>query len=226
MSPWMVGLILIGVVAVLGWLVFFSPVFSARTIVVVGAEQVTDDEVLAAADVPTTSALARLPLDDIALRVERLDAVATARVEREWPDTVRIIVTERRPVAIVSTADGFGIVGSDGTVYRTEPRQPPDLPLLKRLSPAAASDTAATSGDASVAAFTVAASLPSSLRRKVELVDADSVQTVQLVMRSGAVVEWGNALGNQRKAEVLKVLLRRDAARYDVSVPDAPAWSG
>jgi cell division protein FtsQ len=68
--------------------------------------------------------------------------------------------------------------------------------------------------------------LPQSLLRRVDVIDADSVQAVQLVLRNGAVVDWGNAYASQRKAQVLRALLQRHAAHYDVSVPDAPAWSG
>jgi cell division protein FtsQ len=224
-SPWIVGLALLGLVSVLGWLMFFSPVFSARTIVVVGSEQVTDDQVRNAAEIPAGMSLARLPLTDIAARIEELDAVASARVERQWPNTVRIVVTERRAVAVVPSDDGFGVVGSDGVTYRVLASRPDDLPLLERLTSEAASSTSWMSGDASVAAFTVARELPHSFARSVDLITADSVREVELTLRSGVVVEWGNAVNTQGKAEVLVQLLARHAAHYDVSVPEAPAWS-
>jgi cell division protein FtsQ len=225
-SPWAVGLLLMVVVATLGWLIFYSPVFSARTIIVVGAEQVTDDQVLKAAAIPQNLALARLPLGTIADRVEQLDPVASAQVKREWPDTIRIVVTERRAVAVLATESGFGIVGSDGSVYRTESSRPPGLPLLERLSSTAATTTSGSTDDAAIAAFEVASSLPNSLLRKVDQVTASSVRTVHLVLRNGSLVEWGSAIESQRKAQVLVALLRHNAPRYNVSVPDAPAWSG
>jgi cell division protein FtsQ len=225
-SPWLVGLALIALASVLGWLMFFSPVFSARTIVVVGSEQVTDDQVRDAAGVPAGMSLARLPLTDIAARIEELDAVASARVERQWPNTVRIVVTERRAVAVVHRDDGFGVVGSDGVTYRVVASRPDDLPMLERLTSEAASSTSWMSGDASVAAFTVARELPRAFARRVELITADSVRDVELTLRSGVVVQWGNAGNTQSKAEVVVQLLDRHASHYDVSVPEAPAWSG
>ena len=224
-SPWIVGLALLGLVSVLGWLMFFSPVFSARTIVVVGSEQVTDDQVREAAEIPAGMSLARLPLTDIATRIEELDAVASARVERQWPNTVRIVVTERRAVAVVPSDGGFGVVGSDGVTYRVLASRPDDLPMLERLTSEAASSTSWMSGDASVAAFTVARELPRSFATRVDLITADSVREVQLTLRNGVVVEWGNAGNTQDKAAVVVQLLARHASRYDVSVPEAPAWS-
>jgi len=223
---WAVALLLALVGAALGWLVFFSPVFSARTIVIMGTEQVTDEQVLRAAAVPRDLALARLPLASIADRVEQLDAVATVQVKRDWPDTLRIVVTERRPVAVVRTAAGFGVVGSDGSIYQTEPLRPSGLPLLLRLSMAPVTTSAVSPVDSSIAAFDVASSLPHSLRTKVDQVTAESVQAVRLVLRNGAIVEWGSPGASQRKAEVLAALLGHQAARYDVSAPDTPAWSG
>jgi cell division protein FtsQ len=81
------------------------------------------------------------------------------------------------------------------------------------------------SGDASVAAFTVARELPRSFATRVDLITADSVREVELTLRNGAVVEWGNAANSQEKAAVVVQLLARHASRYDVSVPEAPAWS-
>jgi len=227
-SPWVIGLALLATVAMLGWLFFYSPIFSARTVLVVGSHQVTEDQVLAAAEVPKGMALARLPLSDIAARVEQLDAVATAHVEREWPDTVRIVVTERRPVAAVATTGGFGIVGSDGEMYRVVATRPTDLPMLDRLSPDLGTATSDTSDDVDVATFTVARELPPRFAQKVDTINATSVRAVRVVLRNGSSVQWGSANNTNEKAQLMLRLLQKQAPRattYNVSVPEAPAWS-
>jgi cell division protein FtsQ len=214
---------LVAGIALMGWMLFYSTVFSAREVTVVGAEQVTSDQVRAAAAVPRDSALARLPLAEIAHRVELLDSVASAKVVRDWPDTVRIVLTERRPVAVLRSAGEFALVGSDAVVNRTEPHRPDGLPILDRLSGSVGS---APIQAASGAAFGVAAALPEDLSRKVDRIAARSAHSVRLILRNGARVEWGSPVQNQRKATVLMLLLDKQAQRYDVSTPDAPAWFG
>ena len=43
---------------------------------------------------------------------------------------------------------------------------------------------------------------------------------VSLVLTGGRTVVWGSAADSAEKARVLRLLLRRHADRYDVSVPD------
>ena len=224
-SPWVLTLLALVLIALAAWVVYASPAFTARTVRVVGAQQVTDKQVVDAAQVPEGVPLLRLPAGEIAARVEQLDAVSSASVQRQWPDTVRIVVTERRPVAAVLTASGFGIVGSDGTVFRVERSRPDALPLLDTPTTSAPSSGTGSSIDPRDAAFHVAVALPDTLAKKVADITADAA-AVQLTLRDGAVVEWGTTASSGRKAEVLGALLRHAAANYDVSVPDAPAWSG
>lgn len=218
--PTAVAVIAVLLALALVWLVLFSRVFAAREVVVEGTDQVTPTQVRAAAQVPTDMALARLPLDAISARVETLDSVASAIVVRDWPDAVRIVVTERRPVAVVDNGARFGVVGSDEVVYRTESTRPAGLPLLDELP------AGAIANGASTAAFRVATLLPDPVRSKVIRISAASGDSVQLQLRSGARVEWGSAASTERKAQVLLLLLPKRAAHYDVSAPDAPAWTG
>lgn len=69
-------------------------------------------------------------------RIARLGAVRSAVVERLLPDTLRVTVIERRPVAIWQEPDGrFALIGPDGSVLSDHDAAAaradnPDLPLL------------------------------------------------------------------------------------------------
>jgi cell division protein FtsQ len=65
----------------------------------------------------------------------------------------------------------------------------------------------------------VVSALPTPIRRHVERVRATSPDDVDLVLTSGRTVTWGSATDDVEKARVLRVLLRRPARHYDVSVP-------
>ncbi len=226
------------------WAVFFSAIFSARNIDVQGNKQVSDQDVLDAAAIPTDVPLLRLPLQQIADRIEQLDAVSTATVVRDWPDGVQVTVTERTPVAQVALAQGYGLIGSDGFLYRTESSAIRSLPVIDHgwATPVDGSSVTDVQGtdvqdtdvqdtdvqdtdDTMRAAVTVASSLPHSVRSDVALINADDPYGIELTMRNGAVVEWGSAASGLEKGQVLALLLRHPATTYNVTAPDAPTWT-
>lgn len=224
---WIIALMVLGLAAVTIWALFFSTLFAARTVEVVGNRQVSTAEVLSAAGVSKDVPLIRVQLDSIAERVEGLDAVASVTVERRWPDTVRLLVTERTPVAQVVVGDGVGVLGSDGSLYRSESDPVQGLPVLLGDWPTAARSITDPSIEVTTnTAFAVAKSLPAWLRRDANRIDAQDADRIEITLDNGAQVQWGSIEFGQRKSEVLRLLLSRQAAVFDVSVPDAPAWSG
>jgi cell division protein FtsQ len=218
------------------WAVELSTIFTAKQIQVDGNRQVTNEQILQAAAVPSDVPLLRLPLSAIAARVETLDAVSTATVRRDWPDGVQITVTERKPVAQVALTDGYGLIGSDGQLFRTEQHPARSLPSIDDSWPASVDDVLGQSGGAlpqvsdaepSVnGAFVVAESLTHAVRVQVATIDASDAEGVTLTLRNGDTVEWGSTTDGRRKSQVLALLVKHPAATYNVSVPDAPAWSG
>jgi cell division protein FtsQ len=73
---------------------------------------------------------------------------------------------------------------------------------------------------------TVSAALPDSLRSRVISISAGSPDSIALNLQAGIKVVWGSADDSPRKAEVLTVLMRRQAQVYDVSAPDLPVTKG
>ena len=69
---------------------------------------------------------------------------------------------------------------------------------------------------------TVLAVLDQPTRQAVDTVSIDGTDQVSFTLRSGATVVWGVARDNERKAAVLRILLKQEAKKYDVSAPNAP----
>jgi cell division protein FtsQ len=213
---WVVAVVAVLVLAAAAWVVFWSPLLSVRTVEVYGATTLSDQRVLAAAAVQDGTPLARLDLGAVADRVRGIDAVADVSVVRAWPHGVRIEVTERTAVAVVRVPDGYGLLGDDGTVFRTVSHRKPGLPFLDQTVADATTDTAAQ------AALQVAVELPAALSAKVSSVSAAQDDEVVVRLRNGSTVDWGTAVATSRKAEVLLLLLPERAAHYDVSAPETP----
>src|SRR5205807_5701300 len=120
--------------------------------------------------------------------------VRTARATREWPSTVRVVVTERSPVA-VAPADGGGWATVDATgriLAVTLPRDP-DLPLVSGLPPAG--KPGHRLGPEAAGDLAVAAALRPDLRARV----------TEIVTRDGGVVEM-----NLRPAGAVRLGLVED----------------
>ncbi len=230
--PWVWVVIVVLLVASTFLALRFAPVFRVEHIDVLGNSQVSAAEVISAAQVSDSTPLLDLPVDEIESRVESLDAVAGARVVRDWPDSVKIVVRERRPVGFVQSVNGVGLVGSDGSIYRELEAAPNDLPELPELAAGPAEvggSYQAGANETESAVFDVAGSLPRSLQRQALTITADSARTVALTFGDGVVVKWGSAGSGEEKSTVVEALRRRPGwgtsfTVVDVTAPDAPAF--
>ena len=196
------------------WAVYYSDTLAIEGVEVRGLASLTEDDVVAVADVPEGTPLATVDLTAIDRRVSALAAVASVRVTRQWPHDVLIEVTERTPVAVVDRGDGLRAVDVEGAVFSTYQRAPSDLP---RITTAAVTDL-----EALREAATVAGALPDDVRVLVDHIEVESIDEITLVLRDGRRVRWGSADQSDQKAEVLAALLPRKAEIINVSVPGQP----
>jgi cell division protein FtsQ len=126
-------LVAIGAVALLAggaWLVASSPLLDVDRVVVKGTVHTPADQVTRAAGVHRGDAMVWLDGGAAAERIDGLPWVRRARVDREWPGTVRITVTERVASAWVDTGDGAALVDPTGRVLERVGEPPAGLPQL------------------------------------------------------------------------------------------------
>ncbi|WP_188192774.1 cell division protein FtsQ/DivIB [Nonomuraea sp. SYSU D8015] len=203
-----------GVVGTAAWLVFFSPVLGVRSIEIVGNLTVPSERIKQQAGVADLHPLATVNLADVQTRVLGIRQLASAKVDRVWPGTLKIEVVEREPVAAVPAGDKVAIVDKQGVVIELKSALPPMLPLLKVDRPA--------SGDpAMMAALQVIQALPDEVAPKVREVRAGTAEGVTLLLSDGRSVVWGGPDRPEEKGRILASLLKREKANvYDVSSPD------
>lgn len=208
----------VAIVAGAGWALLGSKFLVVRSVRVVGADRlVTQARVLAAAQVPADLPMLRVSAAQVARRVERIPQVASARVSRDWPDTVVITVRPRVPVFAVSGPGGYLLVDPAGVAVRAVARRPPAMPLLT-LGTGVGS--AALAGNPAVrSAAEVLRNVPARLARQVSSVEALSESDVSLRLSDGVTIIWGGPGGARRKSRELAILMRTHARLYDVSAP-------
>ncbi|MFZ2511230.1 MAG: FtsQ-type POTRA domain-containing protein [Gordonia sp. (in: high G+C Gram-positive bacteria)] len=240
-------------ISIIGALVaaaYFSPVLSVRSMEVSGAAVVAEsgqesgagqqpiagvtiarDEILALADVPFGTPLLQVDTAAVAARVARIPALESVRVDRRYPSTLAITVTERTPRVLLDVGDGrIGVMDSVGVVYvefasrgALESSTARDgkfrnLPMLQVSNPGPEDPTTQS-------ALEVAASLPEWLRPQVETISASSPADVTLLLTKGRTVVWGGSDRGADKAEALRHVLKLPGTTYNVSSPDYPAIS-
>lgn len=193
------------------WIVWGTATFGAHSVVVRGSSMLTVQEVRAVANVPSDTPLARLDTAAVAERVRQLPEVHTVEVFRSWPNTVRIVITERKPVALTIQNDQYVLVDREAVAFRQVP-EPPDLPLVEV-------DDLTPNNPAARAAVEVAADLPEALRAELGKITAPTQAQVALELSDGRTIFWGDSSNNTRKATVAVVLLDRDGDYMDVSAP-------
>lgn len=215
----LVALVLLGA----GWVVCFSDVFAVRSVQVAGVKRLDVEQVERVAKVPHGGSLALLDTAPIEARIRTLAPVADVSVSRKFPNTVRIEVTERTPVAVLDTPTGRRLVDAEGVAYATAGDTGSRYVVVE-------TNADSLPPESMIRVSEMIAALPELVRAKVKTVEADTDQDMTVVLSDGRKVVWGGPEEPEFKARVLDVLLRDKSTRasrtFDVSVPEAPTVKG
>ncbi|MFC7595088.1 cell division protein FtsQ/DivIB [Terrabacter sp. GCM10028922] len=221
--PRLVAAILVAVLLVAGflaWLGWFSSVLTASKVEVVGVKGASAAQVRSIAKVPLGGPLMRVDTDEVTQRIVDGRAWSAVSVSRSLPDTVVIEVTPRVAVLAVRNPQGqVDVVDRDGFAFRTVDAAPDGVPLVS-------SGAAQVTKAGVTAAVQALRSLDPALRADVSGVSVSAADQVSFTVtakgeRSKTVV-WGGAGDGERKAQLVKILLREPGSTIDVSVPASP----
>ena len=134
-----------------GWLVSVEAEFNALTrsvvaaitpfkladVTVEGRDYVSREDILTALNVQAGDSLLGIDLQAERRRLEAIDWVASATVERRLPDTLYVTLKERRAVAIWQSGSEYTLIDRDGRTVRAS-RMPPGAETLLLLGGAGA----------------------------------------------------------------------------------------
>lgn len=196
------------------WLLGFSSTFAATEVTVSGTSVLTQQQVVDAAQVELGRPLIRQDLTAIDERVSALPPAQEVTVNRRFPHSIDIAVTERQIAYVWNDGTTLKWVDAAGVVFQQGVEPPagtvvaqiegqPDQRLLRDVA-------------------TVVASARPVLADRIGMVHAAAVDQIEVRLGDGDIVVWGSADQSEMKAQVLGVLLQVDATVYDVSAPGAP----
>ena len=106
--------------------------FKLSDVTVEGREYVERDAILAALGVSAGDSLLGIDLQAARKRLEAIDWVASATVERRLPDTLYVTLKERRAVAIWQNGSEYTLIDKNGRTVRAS-RMPPGADKLLLL---------------------------------------------------------------------------------------------
>lgn len=204
---------------------FFSPLLDVRGVEVVGAKHVDVSEIEAAARVAGDNLLL-LSTGAVSERVESLPWVASAKVDRRLPGTVRIKIEERDAAIALDLSGERWTVDARGHVLQSGAVE--GLPVVAGLHETGLEEGGRVSSPDALAALEVWRSLRG-LREDVQAIFAPTTERISLSLVGGTTVRYGAAEGLRAKRAVLRVLLARLRSEgrvveyVDVRVPANPA---
>lgn len=208
--PWLLWFA--GVLSVVAWWSLYqSKWFLTETVTIQGVSRLTVEQLAAVAAVPVGEPLASQDLTGISDRLTALPELKTVLVERGWPTTLLITVTERVPVAVAATAGGFNLIDNEGKNSGVVAEPPAGLLVI-----AATPDSPAMQS-----AISVVAALPAEWQ--VTGLAATSQDNVVVNLASGAVISFGSGTEAEQKVKVASALLAQNYLTINVSAPDAPS---
>lgn len=201
----------------------FSPLLGVRHVRISGNTRLETALLEDLAGIRTGSALLRVDLAGVAERLETQPWVANARVVRSLPTTIRIEVTEERPLMVLRADQGAAIVSRTGRILEFSPgRGAPqewttsvaqDLPVVITKGPMAAdspsdADLPGRRGSDAVIELTrVVRNLPVSVASRLSQMVADDPSAIELVMEDGSTVLVGPSEDVSAKMAALSAVL-------------------
>lgn len=216
----LLGLLAVGVVGGLIWMIWFSNLLAVDRIQVEGTTTLRPSDIRTQAAVRLDEPLVRVDTVAIESRVAAMERIDQVEVTRQWPRTIRIEVVERKPVGWVLSAGAIRALDRYGVDFRSLRTEPKDLTEVRVETATSRKRQQALEGAAAV--LELLRTDDPGLLKKVQYVRVASKDSIQLVLGKNRTVMWGSAAKGEQKLTVLRSLLRIKARGYDVSAPEQP----
>ena len=248
-KAFIVALVLVCVLGITYAALYFSGAFAITSVKVNGADHLTNDEMAILAAVPQGTTLLNVDTSSVANSVDRDAWVADVSVNRIFPDTLEINVTEREIAAIVEVAaDNAKVtqmwaIASDGMWLMEIPAR--DSELGATISPQIYEDadrvlhitgvpfgltpevgTYCADGNVNNA-LAILDGLSTELAEQVKTVTATDAAATCLPLDNGIEIAFGTAEDIRDKERIVLQIMADNPGKVsyiNVRVPDRPTW--
>jgi cell division protein FtsQ len=191
------------------WSLYLSKWFIAQEVSVTGNERLTIEQISTLAEVPIGNSLMSIDTAAMASLLMSMPEIEVAIVERGWPHTILIKVTERTPIAVAATASGFNLIDSQGHNAGVVAAPPAGLLII----------SAQPDSNAMLGAIKTLAEIPA--QWQLIGLSAATQDSIVATLVSGAVITFGSSERAVDKVEVAQALMEKGYSVINVSAPDA-----
>lgn len=248
-AVFVVILVLAAIVGIGGFALYNSNLFSVTKVTVSGAEHLTADEMTQLAAVPDGTTLIRVDTDGITNRLKSNAWVKDAVVERIFPDTLNLNITERSISAVVDvTLDDGGTtqrwaLASDGTWLMAIPDQDSEegqklagkiyedvnnALYISHVPYGTVPEAGKQCSDANIQnALSIIDGLSTELADQVKAVTAASSDSTTLTLDNGIEVAFGDSSNLRDKERICLQLMEEypgQIAYINVRDTNSPIW--
>lgn len=223
----LVALIVVMILGSISWRIYNSPLFELREIRVVGNRMVKKGNILERAAIEPGMSLIKVSAREVKERVEAEPWIREIKVVKEYPDRLKLVVSERKPLVTLRTGSGIFIVDKDGYIWKNEGKikklpEVRDFPAL-RIETGEKLEARELKN-----ALLCLNSMDESIYSLVASLSAPSVENLTLQLSNGVAVSYGEASETVKKNYVLGLILSQAAlkgdrlVRIDLRVPSHP----
>ena len=110
------GIFLLGLTALIIWVLVYVPLFTLREVKLIGATYLTKEDIIKVGNIYFGEPLFQLETDDIVRRLMQDLRIEEVKVKRELPNTLEVEIKERKPVATISCDYGYLDLDRQGKV--------------------------------------------------------------------------------------------------------------
>lgn len=183
---------------------YLSPVLRVHNVQVAGASQVDADRVRELASLDGDSML-HLDFAGAERQIAYLPLVSEVRIERHWPGTVRIVVTERQPWGYWQAGDARYVIDAEGVVLSDVPPAE-GAPVIADSNPIRLVPGDRVDLDAVRLAGTLVERVPATLALNIASFEYSVAQGLALVTDAGYRVVVGDSQDVDYKLAVWKAV--------------------
>lgn len=224
----------LGLVALLAagviFLFFFSSAFVVKDLQVNGGREEVQESAVALAQIPQGRPLARVAEGAVGERVLTDRRIAEVTVERQWPSTVRLVLTEREPVLALTAGGATWLADAGGNVYEQVEQASNKLPIFETKGEPTELDQRTVAGAAQLWRMRPD---PDVLKGDLSRPRIDDDGAITL--RVGEVrLIWGQPEENEKKWQVVQAIIGQETVdpqgetriTIDVRSPNTPVVTG
>jgi len=216
-------------VVIAAYIILRSPYFDISQVIVSGNQYLADEVILIATPIYVGENIFKINLAEAAEQLKRVPMVKDVHIARDLPATVLINVTERRPLGILPTGNGFVEVDEEGLCLQRSASGVPGIPIITGIHVETVSPGDYIHNELLAEVLKVIGKLPIELTEELSEVNIDPDRQIKAYTLSHIPCYLGGTADMEEKGVVLLQLLLeineqgKNVEYINISSVDKPA---